>query len=1254
MQTNIQPGSKIFDRYTIEQVVGQGGLGIVYRAYDTLLDRLVAVKFLTDSQLGSQGQTRLLHEAQVAARLNHPNIISIFDASQLDKATFIIMEFVEGSSLYERRPESIEETLRIARQICDALEHAHRHGVIHRDLKPENVLIRQDGQVKLTDFGLARSIASRVSVEGAIIGTIFYISPEQALGKGVDGRSDLYSLGVMLYELTAGRLPFHADDPIAVISQHLFAPVVPPSTYNPAIASDLEALILHLLRKEPTERPGSAAEVEQILAGLLAGQPGWGSPVEVPVSRTNLAPLERLVRGRLVGREHELAEVRLAWKQVNSRTPRLPVLLISGEPGVGKTPLVRELITLAEVSGGGVLQSECYPDNTAPYAPISDMIREVDLTGLPEIVLADLLSLAPELQVKYHQVAPNPILDPQSAQQRLFESMVTLCSKLSQQKPLLLILEDVQWSDYGTLALLRHLARRVSSTNTPLSILILLTYRDDELGEGHALHEFLLDLARERLAQRIQLKPYDSDQTRRLLEVMFQQEINPQFLATIHRETEGNLFYIEEICRALITDGKIYREDGHWALPGNMQEIRLPQSVRLVIESRLSKLPADTQEALRVAALIGREFDFSVLEQSCDLTDEQLIDALEIAERAQLVEEVRRGGRELFAFSHGLTLATLREEVSGLRRRRMHRRIAEAVQRLRPEDFEALFSHYLEAGDTNQAILYLQKAGDRARSIYANQEAIQYYSQALDLLSKESPQRFDLLQSRATVTDVIAERESQKEDVEEMLLLAEKAGEITKRIDARLAKADYYLATDAIMARQPAEEAAELARSIGDSHREGHALRAIGMVEHYTSNVHAARTALETATERFRQAGELAEAAECLHFLSLVLQNLEEADAAYQSVQEALLLSRLAGDRRQEAISLRRLAIFYENHDRLQEAIPVAKEALSLHRQLGDRSQECHAMNLLGIILGYLERYDESEEMLRQALDIAWDIQMSEAIQYIVGNIVNMHYYRKGDYELSLEFLDEQIARLKQAGFVTAADILAMNKINSFALLAQYPKALDLCHQLEETSERLGGLSLLIRFQLFKGYFQAELGRFETAKRNLQSAIQLAEQTEVPLDLAICLSMAAYADYLQGNSKSLQEGLELAQRAISLNTGQETSKRYDIAEALVNLSLIEVALDQFDKALEHSNKALELLENLPVAIPERALYANACALYGVDKIAQGDQQLYLAYQRIQVVLSRTKNPEFRRSYQEDSEITRAILNKIPKRGLANN
>lgn len=280
------------DRYRIVREVGRGGMGAVYEARDERLQRTVAIKLMTSHRLDARARERFLREARAAAALNHPNIVVLHDAGEASGHPFLVMEFVPGPSLEERPPASVPEAIAVARRICDALEHAHGRGLVHRDLKPGNVLTApgpQGPNVKLTDLGIALAQEhERVTHAGAILGTPAYLSPEQAQGRQVDGRADLYSLGVMLYRWTTRRLPFDGDSVLAVVSQHLHAPVVPPADVVPDLPRGLSELVVRLLAKEPAARfPDAAATrraLERVAEAAASGrdEPSTATPTPFP------------------------------------------------------------------------------------------------------------------------------------------------------------------------------------------------------------------------------------------------------------------------------------------------------------------------------------------------------------------------------------------------------------------------------------------------------------------------------------------------------------------------------------------------------------------------------------------------------------------------------------------------------------------------------------------------------------------------------------------------------------------------------------------------------------------------------------------------------------------------------------------------------------------------------------------------------------------------------------------------------------
>src|SRR3954452_4473656 len=267
----------LFDgRYRIQRKLGAGGMADVYLAEDQELGRRVAIKIL-NSRHGNDDQfiERFRREAKNAAALNHPNIVSIYDRGEAENTYYIAMEFLDGRTLKElivgRGAAPINVAIEYARQILSALRFAHRHGIVHRDIKPHNALVDGDGRVKVTDFGIARAGTSQMTETGSIVGTAQYLSPEQARGTNVDQRSDLYSLGVVLYELLTGAVPFNGDTPVKIAMKQLSTVAEPPSVRRSDVPRDLALIVMRALAKDPDDRYQSADEMDADLDRFLRG-----------------------------------------------------------------------------------------------------------------------------------------------------------------------------------------------------------------------------------------------------------------------------------------------------------------------------------------------------------------------------------------------------------------------------------------------------------------------------------------------------------------------------------------------------------------------------------------------------------------------------------------------------------------------------------------------------------------------------------------------------------------------------------------------------------------------------------------------------------------------------------------------------------------------------------------------------------------------------------------------------------------------
>ncbi|HJQ50777.1 MAG TPA: Stk1 family PASTA domain-containing Ser/Thr kinase [Gaiellaceae bacterium] len=281
----------LFDgRYRIQRKLGAGGMADVYLAEDQELGRRVAIKILNGRHANDdQFIERFRREAKNAAALNHPNIVSIYDRGEAEDTYYIAMEFLDGRTLKElivsRGAAPINVAIEYARQILSALRFAHRHGIVHRDIKPHNVLVDAEGRVKVTDFGIARAGTSQMTETGSIVGTAQYLSPEQARGGEVDPRSDLYSLGVVLYELLTGKTPFDGETPVEIAMKHLSNAPQPPSKLRPEIPPELDKVVLRALAKNPDERYQSADEMEADLERVARG-----APVSAATAATQVLP----------------------------------------------------------------------------------------------------------------------------------------------------------------------------------------------------------------------------------------------------------------------------------------------------------------------------------------------------------------------------------------------------------------------------------------------------------------------------------------------------------------------------------------------------------------------------------------------------------------------------------------------------------------------------------------------------------------------------------------------------------------------------------------------------------------------------------------------------------------------------------------------------------------------------------------------------------------------------------------------------
>ncbi len=795
--TETVPTGFINGRYRVKRFLGEGGKKRAYLAHDTHLARDIAFSIIKTDGLDDEGLQRIRREAQAMARLgDHPNVVTVHDFGEEHNQPYLVTQFMEGGDVEalldgaDGHRLSVDHAIELAIQVCKALEYAHRHGVVHRDLKPGNVWLTADGAAKLGDFGLAvLGDETRLTRVGVMVGTPSYMAPEQALGGAVDSRSDLYSLGCMLYEMLAGRPPFVGENPFSVITQHLMTDPIAPSWHRPEIPSALDALILRLLQKEPSHRTSSATEVREALSGLAVA-PGRPAGVSQETSQAEgppagsasvlfqsgqegaLQPSDNpLYREVFIGREAELQQVHAAFDKTLASDGS--VVALAGEPGIGKTALCSQLITYASVRGGRVLVGHCFEETSlsSPYAPFVEALRTY-LASRPSAQLAqelagsitELLPLIPELGERLLAWLPAQkdssgaarSRDSEEDRWRLFQTLIALLRGAAAARPLLLVLEDLQWADRGVVDLLMHLARHVAGSR----MLVLLTYRDTEINRAHPLATALGELRRAHGFERLQLRSLQPDEVRRMVEAFTGADPPAGLVSLFQQQTEGNPLFVQEVLRHLAEEGLMSHDlvDGRWrASVETLGATSLPNGLRELIGWRLARLSNGCVRLLSIAAVIGQEFSLETIEQVSGQLQEEVFDQLEEALTTAVIHEKQeRRGAVRFRFANGLFRRALYSELQAPRRILLHQQVGRALETQystrageHAAELAEHFSYSTAPEDAAKTLRYAEQGAGRASEVYAYDEASRLLKQALQaqglLETHEPSERCDLL-----------------------------------------------------------------------------------------------------------------------------------------------------------------------------------------------------------------------------------------------------------------------------------------------------------------------------------------------------------------------------------------------------------------------------------------------------------------------------------------------------------------------------
>ena len=791
-----------------------------------------------------------------------------------------------------------------------------------------------------------------MTLPGSAIGTATYMAPEQARGEPVDARTDLYALGVVLYEMVCGRPPFSGDDPLSVISQHQSVAPAAPVLHVADLSPALSELILRLLAKSPSARPESASAVlEELRAIVDSLRTTQVFPAPEP------EPENQPAAPGFVGRAPEQAQLAAALDRAFAGAGSL--VMVVGEPGIGKTRLLEQFSAHARTTGARVLTGRCYDGDWAPpFSPFVDAIKQHAMTTsaqrLREQLGADagvLARIVPMLHDRMPNIAEPPAMPAEGERYRLLEAVSGTVGRIAAERMLVLVLDDLHWADKGTIAMLQQVAR----TSATQRVLVLGAYRDIELDRTHPLADALVGLRREKHFARIALRGLDGAEVAELLDTIAEQDVPAPLAEAIARETEGNPFFIKEVLLHLVEEGKIVQSGGAWTSTLSIAEMGIPEGVREVIGRRLSRVSETCGRMLTVASALTAGFSWEVISSISDAGDAALLDAVDEALAAQLIVERERGR---YDFTHALIRHTLYEELSTPRRVLLHRQIGEALERLYAGDIDPrlaeLAHHFYEAapgGDVQKAVDYARRAGDQAMGRVAWEAAATSYERAL--------QAMDLT---ATAND----------EVRTDVLLA-------------LGRALNMGGADRPRWRAVFYRAAELARRNGDSERYARAVLGFSDLETNPGEVDAEVVRLLEDALQLLGAADSVLRARALARLGNELTFSEPRERAKQLLSDGLQLARRLDDPET-------LAYVLSNHmwDHVDSAqgLERSREQAAAASRSGDKFAELRALNdlagrylLLGDRIGFDQTVEEEERLQNELRIIDYWTGLQRALQ---------------------------------------------------------------------------------------------------------------------------------------------------------------------------------------------------------------------------------------------------------------------------------
>jgi serine/threonine protein kinase/tetratricopeptide (TPR) repeat protein len=964
-------------------------MGTVYRAESTAdgpagpRGSVVALKvFRTELVEDERAFARCRLEAEIGKEIRHEHLVRTFGISSADldgrPCHFMVMELIEGKTLKGLLAElgTFPEHLlyQVADQVLAALHEIHERGVVHRDLKPENIVITPDHRVLLMDLGVARREASHdLTRTGEFIGSLAYAPPEQFLGGDVSRRSDLYALGITLYELAAGKNPFPQSDFATLIRAKLESDIPPPRSVLPELDPFWDQVIATCARREKADRFASADELRRVLREGEKSE-WWrlrtaGREISAEIALKRLR-LER--KTPLFGRAAELEALREAYAKSREQGA---VLLVSGASGAGKSRLLYDFLEGVVGAGGPLVAAgRGAGAGTAAYGPFVEALCDLLGGGAGDRAarLRELLPDAPGVVQPFGDfltgsLQPGP--DSALSKDALFAAALKVLRALAAERPVVLVIEDLHLAGAETVELFQHVARWVPGN----PLLLVGVYADDELPEGSPLHELAARAARHGTASAIALRSLPPAETEELVRFVVRHERTVRALAPVLRgKSEGNPLIVLEALAHLEAQGLLKGGEEGLELTGAPDEAALPATVRDLAALKLGALDDEQRETLEVASILGAEFEAGLLAEVLGRTPIELLQGLASLERKQRL--VLSSGRNLFRFARRQLFEAIYDGIPEGLRAEYHAVVADTLlgsgEAPEGERAYALLRHLLLAERGLEAEPFLEGALDFVAANFHASYAAPFLEKVAEAFAiAPEGKRLAIAMKLWAFYDLLGSRKDQMRVLDLARDLADAMGEPGPRARVHALRAGpYWIAGDYDRAAAEAKAGLELAREAGDRKWESTCTHALGAVAYRRGRVDEAAGLWREALGIRREIGDRRGEASTLQWLAVAMPAVGEGERALEAMREALGIWREIGERRGEASMLMNIGNHLVDTAQYEEGLRHLEQAIEGHRETGALVSEALTLANLGRAQEIVGRVDEARASWERAL----------------------------------------------------------------------------------------------------------------------------------------------------------------------------------------------------------------------------------------------------------------------------------------------